>query len=339
MRVLVAMSGGVDSSVTAALLQRQGHQVEGITLNLQPGESSSAVYAAQVARALGIPHRILDVTTAFNENIIAYFREEYLAGRTPNPCVRCNRLIKFGALLDYARGQGFDYLATGHYARVACEEKFCRLLRGLDVTKDQSYFLYTLGQNQLQSVLFPLGELTKKEVRKIAAGFGIAEHVRPDESQDICFIPLGGHGLLVYGTEEPASGETTDESGRVLGRHKGLAFYTIGQRHGLGLSSPQPLYVLKLDAARNRVIVGPHGALYRSGLTAGDIVWTSGSPPDDLTGITAKVRYRSPEVAVNITILHNVVEVNFARPQWAVAPGQSIVFYRGNEVLGGGIIE
>jgi tRNA-specific 2-thiouridylase len=307
-------------------------------MRLKPGASSAEDYAVQVSRHLGIPHRVLELSSDFEENIASIFRREYLAGRTPNPCVRCNRLIKFGALLDFTLSEGFDFLATGHYARADCRQGSCRLLRGRDAEKDQTYFLYSLNQAQLRRVLLPLGELAKLEVRKMAAGFGLADLVRPDESQDICFIPPEGYGALVYGQEKPPPGEIVDEWGKVLGAHKGLAYYTIGQRQGLGVSSPQPLYVIKLDATLNRVVIGLHDALYRLELSAGEVAWVAGCPPQELSGITAKVRYRSPEVAVNIGILHNVLNVVFAQPQWGIAPGQSIVFYRGDEVLGGGII-
>jgi len=337
-RALVAMSGGVDSSVSVAILKEKGYDVTGVTLLLRAGGSSAVTYASRVARYAGIQHEVLDLTTVFEDSVVAHFRQDYLAGRTPNPCVPCNRFIKFGALLDYAAAKGFEYLATGHYASVACADGRYSLLRGLDPLKDQSYFLYTLGQRQLGRILFPLGELTKTQVRAVADSYGLTGFVRPDESQDICFIPPEGYPAVVYSREEPRPGDIVDSSGRVLGTHKGLAYYTIGQRHGLGVAGPQPLYVLRLDAAQNRVVASSQAELYRAELTASEVTWVAGSPPSDQEGITAKVRYKSPEVAAEITILHNTVQVAFAEPQWGLAPGQSVVFYRGDEVLGGGVI-
>jgi tRNA-specific 2-thiouridylase len=234
--------------------------------------------------------------------------------------------------------EGFDYLATGHYAIITNQNGVYALRRGADQAKDQSYFLYILNQHRLKRLLFPLGEMTKTGVKKLAAAYGIDRLVRPDESQDICFVPGGNYAALIY-KEQAQPGDIVDATGHVLGRHRGLGHYTIGQRRGLEIASAEPLYVTRLDAERNRVVVGPRRALCRRGLLAGDVNWVSGQPPSELNGISARIRYRSPEVAASIIILHNTVQVDFASPQWGVAPGQSVVFYRGQEVLGGGIIQ
>ncbi len=337
-RVLVAMSGGVDSSLAAAMLQEQGYDVSGITHKLQPGDSSNAERAAQLAGHLKIPHHVLDLNNDFANSVITPFRQDYLAGRTPNPCVRCNYYIKFGALLEYALKNGFSFLATGHYARLEESPQGWRLFKGADKIKDQSYFLYMLNQRQLQHALFPLGKLTKSRVKEMAISRGLAGLVRPDESQDICFIPDGDYATFVYGNQKPQPGDIVDASGRVLGKHRGLAYYTTGQRKGLEISSSEPLYVISLDAVRNRVVVGPREALYRAELTAAGVNWICGQP-EDTAGITARVRYRSPEVATSLSLRHNTVHASFATPQWGIAPGQSVVFYRGDEALGGGIIQ
>lgn len=338
-RVVVAMSGGVDSSVTAGLLTEQGYEVSGITLELQLNHAEAIEHASSVAEHLGISHQALDLSQVFGQKIIEPFCREYAQGITPNPCVKCNRYIKFGVLLDLALASGADFLATGHYVRVKAENQGYRLLKGIDSQKDQSYFLYTLTQAQLGHVLFPLGERNKSEVRQEAKRLGIAHLVRQEESQDICFIPGGDYGEFIARYETPRPGNIVDGQGRVLGRHKGLAHYTVGQRQGLGLATDKRLYVQRLDAATNRVVVGDRDSLYSPGLVASELAWVSGVPPADWQGVTAKVRYKTPEVAVRVHFVDNRAEVRFAEPQWAIAPGQSIVFYKGDEVLGGGIIQ
>jgi len=337
-RVFVAMSGGVDSSVAAALLKDQGYDVCGITCTLFPEQRDVAPYAQEVARRLNIPHEILDLSDIFARCVTIPFCHDYCTGHTPNPCVSCNRDIKFGAMLDYARARSAHFFATGHYARIG-HSKDKKLLRAVDKTKDQSYFLYILTQSQLTSIIFPLGEILKSEVIQMADQFGLTGAIRKEESQDLCFIPNGNYVSYVTRSQEAPAGEIADIDGRVIGQHQGLAYYTIGQRKGLGITTPTPLYVIKLDVTHNQVVVGPQDALYRRYLTAKGLSWVAGVPPTDLSGITARVRYKSPEANTNITLSSNTLGVEFLTPQWGIAPGQSIVFYRGEEVLGGGIIE
>jgi tRNA-uridine 2-sulfurtransferase len=337
-RVLVAMSGGVDSAVTAALLSKQGDDVTGLSLKLHPGESETSARAAAIADKLRIPHQVLDLQAAFSSQIIEPFCREYALGRTPNPCVRCNRLIKFGALLEFARQEGYDYLATGHYARAEPAPSGFQLLRGTDKTKDQSYFLYLLGQTELKSVLFPLGAHQKTKIKRIATTMGISSFTGK-ESQDICFLPEGGYAPLIAARCKLEPGDIIDIRGRTLGRHSGLAYYTVGQRQGLRIASAEPLYVLKLDTQRNSIIVGTREELFHQDVAAGELSWVAGQAPINWEGVKAKVRYRSPEVAVTVKILDNVARIGFATPQWGIAPGQSIVFFRDEEVLGGGIIQ
>ncbi|MCL2149912.1 MAG: tRNA 2-thiouridine(34) synthase MnmA [Dehalococcoidia bacterium] len=336
--IFVAMSGGVDSSVAAAILKAQGHDVRGITCMLFPGQTDSVSYAQAVARFLHIPHEVLDLTAPFAQHVTEPFCHAYHTGFTPNPCIDCNRHIKFGALWDYARMQGAARLATGHYARIVRTEAY-QLLKAVDQAKDQSYFLYTLTQPQLEAALFPLGEMTKAMVRQTAVSLGLTKFIRQEESQDICFIPNGNYASFVTGYLQARPGQIVDTDGRVLGKHCGLVGYTIGQRKGLGSLAEVPLYVVKLDALRNQIVVGPKEALYRTELTARDLCWISGQPPSCLAGITARVRLKSPEAVTYIAVSPDTLQVKFSTPQWAVTPGQSIVFYRGDEVLGGGIID
>lgn len=336
-RVIVALSGGVDSSVAAALLKTQGYDVRGVTFQILPGQVGTVSRAQAVAQFLNIPHEVLDLSALYDRDIITPFCRAYQSGLTPNPCVDCNRLIKFGILLDYARTQGASHLATGHYVRTVFAQSH-RLLKAADPTKDQSYFLYTLTQSRLEKVIFPLGGMLKTEVKQAAEYFGIAELVPQEESQDLCFIPDGNYASFVTARQPAVPGEITDTSGQALGSHRGLAYYTIGQRQGLGISSPVPLYVTKLDAISNQVIVGPKEALYRNRLTARGLNWIAGKAPTDLSGLTARVRLKSQEADANVALSGSTVEVTFPAPQWGIAPGQSLVLYRGEEVLGGGVI-
>ncbi len=340
--VFIAMSGGVDSSVSAHLLKEAGYQVAAIHLLLYPKSQEEAGKAASelehTCRLLNIPLHYLNLEKEFSARIIGPFCREYENGRTPNPCVQCNRNIKFGLLLKRVRALGGDYLATGHYARI---EKFADLYllkKGMDISKDQSYFLHVLGQRELASVLFPVGGMLKTEVKKMAAMLGLPA-AEKRESQDICFIPdNNSRSFLAYHvTSSP--GEIVDSQGKVLGQHQGLAFYTIGQRQGMGVAATQPLYVLKIEKATNRLIVGFKSQLYSDSLTAGCVNWISGLTPENGIAVTARVRYRGKETKAALQIDQDKVIVQFAEPQWAITPGQSVVFYQGDIVLGGGVIE
>lgn len=334
------MSGGVDSLVATALLKEAGHQISGIYLKLWagPGQEENIAALGDACRRLEIPLQILSLEEEFQSLVIDYFCREYRRGRTPNPCTTCNQRIKFGLLLDRALGMGADYLATGHYARIESSEEGYHLLKGTDPAKDQSYFLYRLGQRELKHLLFPVGSLHKSEVRKMAARRGLAtDSLR--ESQDVCFIPGNDYRSFLTGHIPIRPGDITDTEGNILGRHSGLASYTIGQRQGLGLSSKERLHVLKLDAAANRVIVGTKDQLLSSRLTASRLSWVKGAPPQETGNITAKIRYGSAGAATNLYPKGDTTEVSFDKPQSAITPGQDIVFYRGDEVLGGGIIE
>ncbi len=334
------MSGGVDSLVTAALLKEAGHQISGIYLKLWagPGQEENIAALGDACRRLEIPLQILSLEEEFRSLVIDYFCREYRRGRTPNPCTTCNQRIKFGLLLDMALGMGAEYLATGHYARIESSEKGYHLLKGIDPAKDQSYFLYRLGQRELKHLLFPVGSLHKSEVRKMAARRGLATD-SPRESQDICFIPGNDYRSFLTKHIPTRLGDITDREGSILGRHSGLASYTIGQRQGLGLSSKERLYVLKLDAAANRVIVGTKDQLLSSRLTASSLSWVKGAPPQETGNITARIRYGSTGAAAKLYLKDDTTMVSFDKHQSAINPGQAIVFYRGDEVLGGGIIE
>ncbi|WP_298030025.1 tRNA 2-thiouridine(34) synthase MnmA [uncultured Dysosmobacter sp.] len=353
-RICVAMSGGVDSSVAALLLRQEGHQLSGVNLrmfhNEDLGESrektccslADAEDAAQVARRLGFPFYVFDFAPVFRDTVIRDFIEAYQRGRTPNPCVECNRAVKFGALLDRVRVLGNDFLATGHYARVERDGASGRYLlkRGVDRSKDQSYFLYMLTQDQLAHTLFPLGGLHKTQVREIAETHGLAT-ARKHDSQDICFVPDGKYADFIERTcGQPAeAGPFLDQEGRELGQHKGLIRYTRGQHKGLGISTEEPLYVLEKDVERNAIRLGPDSALWSRELTAEEVNWIS---IPELTGpmaVTAKTRYSQREAAaVAEPLSGGRLRVLFEEPQRAVTAGQAVVLYDGENVVGGGTI-
>ena len=346
-RVVIAMSGGVDSSVAAALLKESGYEVIGVTMQIWPSDKQAfggccglgAIEdAKKIAYKLGIAHYVMNFRDVFAQMVIADFCQEYSLGRTPNPCIRCNQYIKFDALLKRTKELDADFIATGHYARIEQSANGYRLLKAVDPTKDQSYFLYTSGQRELQYLLFPLGNLHKAEVRRLAAELGLPTAAKRD-SQDICFIPDNDYRSFIAEHIPLESGDIVDTKGKVLGRHRGLALYTVGQRHGLGLASNERLYVLRLDASANRLVVGAEDDLSGDMLFASKLSWVSGEALREPISITAKVRYKSPEVAVKLRLRDGMAEVKFQQPQRAIAPGQAVVFYNGEAVLGGGIIE
>lgn len=354
-RIVVAMSGGVDSSVTAALLKEQGHEVIGMTMQVWDYSTFTAdhgetfgtccslddVYdARRVAEAIGIPFYVVNFEKDFQREVIDRFCDDYFAGRTPNPCVLCNQVLKFELLLRRARELEADGLATGHYARIVQDGEGYALRKGLDPTKDQSYFLFTLTQAQMARVLFPLGGMTKEEVRGHAARLQLRVAEKA-ESQDICFVPDGDYVRFLE--EERGSGQMDGEivhvSGRVLGRHLGTYRYTIGQRRGLGIAWPQPLYVTGIDAENRRVIVGEKEHLARRQLTLHGVCWGTAVPLVPLRA-GCRIRYRHREVQALITPLPGGrAGVLFDAPQQGVTPGQAAVFYAGDKVLGGGWIE
>jgi tRNA-specific 2-thiouridylase len=343
-KVVVAMSGGVDSSVTAGLLVERGYDVEGVSLRLWEGERqkrscSDHRGAAEVAAQLGITHTLIDTRSRFAQSVVRPFVQSYLEGRTPNPCVACNRDFKLGVLLGWARARGADYVATGHYARLRRDPATGRtsLFRGADRNKDQSYFLFALSQEQLSSTLFPLGDLHKTEVRGAARRLALAAAERP-ESQDVCFGDYRTFVESLADPEEIQSGEIVDRSGKVLGRHAGLHRLTIGQRRGLGISSFHPLYVLEIDEATGRVVVGGKKELNCHGLVARSINWIE-PPAGDEFPAEVQVRYRSPAIPCRIRVGDDgTCEARFEEAFPSVTPGQAAVFYQGDKVLGGGWI-
>lgn len=351
--IFVAMSGGVDSSVAALLLQQAGHRISGVNLRMFHNEDlgetpdrtccslADAEDAGLVARRLGFPFYVFDFSRIFRETVIQDFIREYQAGRTPNPCAVCNRAVKFGALLERVRTLGADALATGHYARVERDETSGRWLlkRGLDRSKDQSYFLYMLTQDHLAHIRFPLGSLEKPRVRQLAEAHGLV-NARKRDSQDICFIPEGDYGAFLESqglVSQP--GDFLDTSGRILGRHSGLERYTTGQRRGLGVSGGRPLYVVRKDLTANTVILGDEADLYTQAVWAEDFRWVSLPMQSFPLPVTAKTRYSQGEAAAMLYPEgENRVRVVFDAPQRAVTQGQSLVVYIGDAVAGGGII-
>ena len=344
-RVLVAMSGGLDSAMAAILLRESGDAVEGLTMRIWrsgvPNEAPDPdVQAAEaLCRQLDIPHHTLDLRETFYRRVVAPFVVDYAAGRTPNPCIGCNQHLKFGALLHYA-GAHEALLATGHYCRIARRDGRYRLLRGVDERKDQSYFLYRLDQRALAQTMFPLGELTKEAVRQMARERGLALAERP-ESQDVCFLGGQPHGRFVaaQAPEGVRPGPIWDREGHRLGEHRGLAHYTIGQRAGLGISAPRALYVLALDPERNAVIVGYSEELGHRGLLAGDMSYVAGQAPSEPLAVRCKIRYRArPAKATLAPLDGRRARIRFEPELRDITPGQAVVAYVDDEVLGGGTI-
>ncbi|MCL2094471.1 MAG: tRNA 2-thiouridine(34) synthase MnmA [Treponema sp.] len=343
--VLVAMSGGVDSTMAASLLMAQGYSCQGLTLKLfQQGdlEPPGIKDAREAASALGIPHHVYDCREEFSRRVIGPFMEIYEGGATPNPCVTCNRCIKFETLLKKARDLGLDRVATGHYARIEEDPQTGRFLlkKAADPLKDQSYVLYTLSQEQLRHCLFPLGGLKKNEVREKAALRGLA-NAQKEESQDICFIPQGRYGDFIQARRGQRSpeGDFIDPSGKLLGRHRGIIWYTIGQRRGLHISLNKPMYVKSKNRADNTVTLCEDQDLYGSTLEAGDFNWIPFDSPGEPIRVKAKIRYNQAEVwALATEIPGGRVRLDFEEPQRAISPGQAAVLYQDDMILGGGTI-
>jgi tRNA-specific 2-thiouridylase len=357
-KVVCAMSGGVDSSVAAALLIEAGYDVIGITMNIWPSDKtadeaerfggccsiSATNDAKRVADKLGIPHYTLDFREIFRQEVIADFVEEYKRGRTPNPCIKCNQYVKFEALLRKSVALGADYLATGHYARIEFDSERSRfaLKRGIDHSKDQTYFLYTMTQEQLSRTLFPVGGLKKTETREIAERLGLVVVAKKPESQEICFVPDNNYPRFVAeyspGAERP--GPIYNKEGKILGTHKGIIHYTIGQRKGLGISWSEPLYVISIREEEDAIVVGTKNDLQRTSLYAKDVNLIMEPEIIEPLHVKAKIRYKSKEAPATIyPEPDNRIRCEFEHPESAITPGQAVVFYRGDYVLGGGTIE
>ncbi len=344
-RALVAMSGGVDSSVAALLVQRQGYEVVGATLNLwsyenrvEPYNECCSLEVRTVAAQLGITHHLLDCGTDFKAAVVDPFVEDYLSGLTPSPCGHCNRLVRFPLLLEAMERLDCDVLVTGHHARVEAVDGEDALLRGADPFKDQSYFLYGLDPARLGRIRFPVGGMLKHDVWALAREHGLVSARKP-ESQDLCFLPRGDYRAFLrrHAPETIQPGEIVDPDGNVLGEHDGLPFYTIGQRRGLNVSLGERSYVVGFDAGRNRLIVGPEEHLYVPGLAADEVNWLH-EPPREPVSVGVKIRYRGPLLPATLVRRGARVELRFEQPQRAVTPGQLAVFYRDQRVWGGGVI-
>jgi len=354
-KVVVAMSGGVDSSVAAALLQEQGYDVYGITMKLANWESregrtfggccgSKDFYDARsVAQTLGIPHYMYDYVETFKVSVIDYFKDAYLKAETPNPCIACNQHVKFDALLKHALALGANHLATGHYARVVKSGTCYQIHKAVDPAKDQSYVLYGLGQEELSKVLFPLGDYSKPQIRELARKYGLKTADKPD-SYEICFVPNEDYKQFIeeeVPVGERPSGPIRHKDGRVLGQHRGLPFYTVGQREGLGISVGHPLYVVGLEKESNTLVVGEKPDVYSQEMVVRDVTWVCGSAPAFPTEVTLKIRSKHTEAGATLMTQADSpdIAVRFEVPQSAIAPGQAAVFYQGDVVLGGGVID
>ena len=346
-KVAVAMSGGVDSSLTAALLIQQGFEVFGVTMWLETEEfnersccSSAEIRDAKIVAAqLGIKHYVADFREIFKSEIENYFVAEYLKGRTPNPCVECNKKIKFGKLLDFATELGADFLATGHYARIIFEDGRFKLKKAVDLKKDQSYVLYNLTPEKLSKIILPLGNFSKTKTRELAENLKLISAHKKD-SQEICFVPNDDYKSFIEvrtdSSDALTEGEIVNTAGKILGRHNGVANYTIGQRKGLGIAAENPLYVVKLDVAKRRVIVGSNAETFSNSLTAENVHWIY--QPKFPAQLQCKIRYGFKVADCTVEQNEDIVTVKFEEPQRAITAGQSVVFYDGEEVLGGAVI-
>ena len=347
------MSGGVDSSVAALLLKQEGYDVIGVTMRLWsvadkdvPAFSKSCCSiedvddARRVCQMIGAPHYFLNFEREFQKHVVDYFIDEYDRGRTPHPCLACNDKIKFDFLLRRAMFLDADYIATGHYARIRRDDDRIRLLKGIDDGKDQSYVLFTLGQRELGKLLLPVGEYPKTEIRQIAADGGLPVADKPD-SQEICFIPDNDYRKFVGERSKPKPGNMVDAEGNVLASHPGIQFFTIGQRRRLGLNgnTGEPVFVVKIDADSNTVVVGAEKDLMRHKFWASRVNFISGNIPNGPIKVTAKIRYKAKAAVATISPVDDFIQIDFDEPQRAITPGQAVVFYNGDEVLGGGIIE
>ncbi len=352
-RVVVAMSGGVDSSVAAALLVRKGYDVIGMMMRLWSDSSSSGpvvqnrcctpdqiAVARKVADKLGIRLYVIDVQDQFFKSVVQYFIDGHIKGETPNPCIACNKHIRFDYLLDQALSLGADYLATGHYTRILNKNGVYHILKAKDNRKDQSYVLYVLQQDQLRHLKFPIGDYTKNEVRELAAQFDLGVSAQ-DESMDLCFLTDGDYRKFLRARipQDIKPGPIADQSGRQIGVHNGLQNYTIGQRKGLGIASSQPIYVLSKKIEGNMIIVGPHESLARKALVASEVNWLSGEFPEHVSGIRVKIRYTAEPVPASISQKDNEhLMVRFDEPVYGVTAGQAAVIYHEDNCLGGGLI-
>lgn len=337
---IIAMSGGVDSSVAAFLMKDKGYDLRGVTLSLYNESERDIRDAKSICDNLGFSHTTLNMKEEFTREVIEEFIKAYENSRTPNPCVVCNKRIKFGKLLDYTLGEGYNFLATGHYAQVEKIGDRYILKKGKDTRKDQSYMLYSLSQHQLSHIILPLGGLSKDEVREIAEGNNLVT-ARKSDSQDICFVPEGKYAEFIenYLGKTYPEGDFVDLEGKVWGTHKGLIRYTVGQRKGLGLALPKPMYVCKLDPKNNAVILGDNEDLFKSELVAGDINFITCDKLSAPIKCEAKVRYsQSQQPATVWQTGENEIRVEFNEPQRAITPGQAVVLYDGDTVIGGGTI-
>jgi len=353
-RVAVAMSGGVDSAVAAALLVEQGYEVVGLTMNLWPAwvpDPEDAFRgccgvgaiddARAVARRIGIRHFVLNLREEFERAVIDYFCDEYAFGRTPNPCIACNKAIKFSLLMTKAKAMGLDWLATGHHARIRTDADGSRvLLRGKDQAKDQSYVLYALRQDQLRRLMLPVGEYTKAEIRDHARRLGLSVADKPD-SQEICFIPRGHYSELVAARRPQTArpGPILDLEGRQVGVHRGIAHFTVGQRRGLGIAVGHPLYVADIDPSRNALVVASEEDMLAVDVEAAQVNWIAGEAPDQPLRVTARVRHAAEEIGATVWMENGRLRVRFDEPQRAAARGQAVALYSSDVMLGGGVIE